>query len=94
MTLYFHGPQIGGIGFWEGLSLYEICARLTNVPELHWTLHSGECAGLIERKFNSFLIPCYFILYISMLATLLRLCIWRCYYINKRQNMSEKYVSK
>jgi hypothetical protein len=75
MTLYFNGPQVGGYGFWEGLSYYEICAQLTGVGSHHWLQNGDECAGLVERKFAAFLVSCYFVAYLLFLQAVVRACV-------------------
>lgn len=57
-TLYFFGPSLYGVGFWEGRAPSEICAALTGVVAAVWERPAAalECVELIERKYYAFLI--------------------------------------
>lgn len=66
--LYFHGPQVFGIGFWQGMSLEQICAHLTNerAPSSFWSktpLNRSVCQQMVENQFHSFLILVLSVLY-------------------------------
>jgi hypothetical protein len=59
--LYFRGPSLDGYGFWESLPPEEICTRLTNVDAHFWVSSESAraaCDGLIERKFDAFMVGC------------------------------------
>lgn len=68
--LYFNGPSMWGIGFWEGKNYEEICSHLTNVQSSFW-LHSFEkqemCLNIIEKKYNAFSISLLIIIYFIFL---------------------------
>lgn len=53
-TLYLHGPNIAGYGFWANRLPEDICAELTSVSSAHWTKESALCHQLIEDHFESF----------------------------------------
>ena len=65
-TLYFYGPRIGNVGFWNGKFPQDICAQLTSVPSYTWTQKNLdlECFDLLDKNFNSFYISILFIFYI------------------------------
>mgnify|MGYP000738782864 CR=1 FL=1 len=50
-NLYFEGPTILGIGFWEKLPHKDICSRLTGVSATFWDKNeaSRECKELLTR---------------------------------------------
>lgn len=68
--LYFHGPQIRtlGIGFWEGQSMEQICAQLTNgyTDGAFWQ-HSSQstemCRDIVQRRYQSFVLTVLLCLY-------------------------------
>lgn len=49
--LYLHGPSFGGIGFWNGISIYTICSQKTTLLPEFWKSHSTECIQLISKHF-------------------------------------------
>lgn len=69
--LYFHGPQIRtlGIGFWEGQSMEQICAQLTNgyTDSTFWQ-HSSQshdqCRDIVQRRYQSFVLTILVCLYL------------------------------
>lgn len=65
-TLYFNGPRVGNVGFWNGKFPQDICAQLTSVPSYTWTQKNLdlECFDLLEKNFNSFYISILFVFYI------------------------------
>lgn len=54
--VYIRGPQIKGVGFWQGINPEDICSTLSSVPASHWSKHTGECDSLIDRKVEAFFI--------------------------------------
>jgi hypothetical protein len=66
--LYFAGPQLyGAIGFWGGREPEDICAELTNVGAHFWAEHTDQCAGLLDKQFNAFLIAIETFVYLFLL---------------------------
>ena len=49
--LYLHGPAC--LGFYEGLPITEVCARLTNVDETVWKMVPHACDGLVDNKVHA-----------------------------------------
>ena len=79
LALYLNGPQLNGFGFWEGLSLAEICARLTGVESRMWDSNMDMCQDLVQRKFGAFLISCYFAMYVVVMLTVLQVSLKSCW---------------
>lgn len=69
LTLYLHGPRLGGYGWYQGMAYSAICAEITNVPEEHWKENSATCIALIGRRFEGFLVAVYFIGYSLLLVS-------------------------
>jgi hypothetical protein len=67
--LYIHGPSLNGWLFYEGRSIDEICADLTNVPNQHWLLNISECKSLISRKLTAIIVFIYFMVYMMIIFT-------------------------
>lgn len=73
--LYFFGPDLKSlgiinVGFWNGLTNSEICAKLTSIPESHWDQNSETCNERIDRQFMAFVIIIEFSLYICTMIYL------------------------
>lgn len=54
--LYIYGPQIGGIGFWQGRTPEQICAQLSPSNEAFWGRNPDECHQIISRHFYSWVV--------------------------------------
>lgn len=55
--LYFHGPTLGGYGFWGGVNPADACAQLTGISATVWLdspTQALQCDALLDRKFTSF----------------------------------------
>lgn len=52
--LYFHGPNLYGVGFWESMKNTTICAQLTEQSEILWLQNPTECAAMIQRKYDAY----------------------------------------
>lgn len=65
-NLYFDGPTILGVGFWEKLPQKDICSRLTGVSATFWDKAdaSKECKDLVSRKFDTFIVGAFTVGYI------------------------------
>ena len=65
-TLYFDGPTILGIGFWEKLPQRDICSRLTGVSATFWDKSDAahECSALVSRKFETFIVGAFTLSYV------------------------------
>lgn len=75
--IYIHGPNIGPIGFWSGMTFHQICAKITNMndPDF-WNLteeNSKRCQILILQHFHSFWILGIGIIYFLLLSIILKL---------------------
>ena len=61
-ALYFHGPALGGVGFWQGAADVDACAQMTGTPSTMWRVHgaqgdfvaSMDCVLLREQRFLAF----------------------------------------
>jgi len=56
-VLYFHGPNLWGYGFWQGVAPADACATLTGTGADMWTMTletAAACEDLLERHFLSF----------------------------------------
>ena len=53
-ALFRDGPA--WLGAWEGRSDHDVCAAATGTASDVWIRNSAECAGLIEARFNSWVI--------------------------------------
>lgn len=52
--LYFSGPVFMGVGFWNRMSLTQICATQTNLAADYWQLHLADCTTMVEELFQTF----------------------------------------
>lgn len=69
--LYRNGPSVWGIGFWGGQSYETICSQITSTDAQFWAQHVGECYGIIQRRFDGFLIMVYVpVFYLLLAATI------------------------
>ena len=80
--LYFSGPQVWGIGFWQGRSIEQICQEITQsgavVNPSFWSanpLNHAVCEALVLARFHAFLV---LILVLAYFASLLFL-VWLLY---------------
>jgi hypothetical protein len=87
-TLYFEGPTILGIGFWEKLPKKDICSRLTGVSATFWDKldSSQECTELVERKFDTFIVGSFTIAYIWFTYKLVSYLLFRLFVIKPVTN--------
>jgi hypothetical protein len=62
--LYRSGPQfalpsvLGGfsVGFWEGASQHDVCARVTSHDASFWSQHPAECASIYRKKEDGYVL--------------------------------------
>lgn len=52
--IYFKGPKLHGIGFWEGSHNSTICARLTSTNERTWLTNPEQCSEIVQNNYNSY----------------------------------------
>lgn len=53
--LYLLGPSINNnIGFWQGKSLIDICAEITQTSSVFWQNHPSQCFTIVENRFFGF----------------------------------------
>jgi hypothetical protein len=78
-TLYFEGPTILGVGFWEKLPKKDICSRLTGVSATFWDKLESfqECTELVERKFDTFIVGAFTVAYIWFTYKLISYLLFR-----------------
>lgn len=84
--LYFHGPDniVFGLGFWQGVSQSEICAKIKNTSERTWEKLPQECELLTDQLFQSFLVTIETLLWfylliqiLFLLPTVMSALVWR-----------------
>lgn len=87
-TLYFDGPTILGIGFWEKLPAKDICSRLTGVSATFWDKYDSlkECKDLVDRKFDTFIVGTFTISYIWFTYKLISYLLFRLFVIRPITN--------
>ena len=69
--MYFDGPTVLGVGFWEKLPEKDICSRLTGVSATFWTQNEDECNNLVSRKFDTFIVGAFSFAYIWLAYTVI-----------------------
>jgi len=76
--LYFFGPSIYNVGFWNGRHQTEICQQISGYNQIFWSQHWFECYELTEERFVAFKTTIEVVLYFTMLfhgvLALLRQC--------------------
>lgn len=80
-TLYFHGPNIRGYGFWGGIADSDMCAQLTSVSSLMWDSQAAACRDLLERNFAAFYTAVLSALYAWLVFKLLQCLLFRYAYM-------------
>ena len=73
-VLYWHGPTLGGYGFWGGMKPADVCAMNTGVPSSHWFSNHGTCVDLSERYFTAFFVAMHALGVSSVLMYLVVRC--------------------
>jgi hypothetical protein len=86
--LYFEGPTILGVGFWEKLPKKDICSRLTGVSATFWDKLDSfqECTELVERKFDTFIVGAFTVAYIWFTYKLVSYLLFRLFVIKPVTN--------
>lgn len=54
--IYLHGPSLYGFGMWDGLTMADVCGRMTQIPVSKWTQNpymQEFCRMLIVERFES-----------------------------------------
>ena len=95
-VLYFHGPRLGGYGFQEGVSSESVCEKYTSVRSDFWKGSDDaitECAVIMERKFNAFLVGSVALFVIGMFLQYLHIMSTR-YAIYPRLKKIDDDISK
>lgn len=64
LIIYFHGPEIYNMGFWNGRSNVDICTRITNLTPEFWQTLPDQCDRLVYDRFISFCRQCSYIVWI------------------------------
>lgn len=81
LRVYLDGPDVLGVGFWAGQDQSQVCSHLTKVPSDHWDKHPYECEELIHKRFHSYVILLYVLLYFGLMCSLygcLLIKMWTC----------------
>ena len=66
--LFFHGPSIMGVGFWQGKSPTDMCAELTTFASDFWAAHPAECDQIVHQHLRTFLVSVETALYSTLLV--------------------------
>ncbi len=64
LIIYFHGPEIYNIGFWNGRSNIDICTRVTNLTPEFWLNLPDQCDRVVHDKFITFCQQCSYTVWI------------------------------
>lgn len=76
--LYIQGPQVYGVGCWEGQSPSMICSQMTGQSESFWDKNRILCDAMIDTKFLSYLTMvetcAYFYILGNMITFLGKVC--------------------
>lgn len=86
--LYFDGPTIMGVGFWEKLPQKDICSRLTGVSATFWdkTDASKECKDLVSRKFETFIVGAFTLAYVWVIYKVFSYVLFRVFVLRPITN--------
>lgn len=57
--IYFKGPNLKGLGFWEGKENTVICSELTSVSEQVWLENQFACDEIVDKNYESFKVLVY-----------------------------------
>lgn len=71
-NLYLNGPEVFGVGFWQGKKTSEICHSVTSYTEVFWKKNTDQCAEIVQQKFQSFFITVQTVIYFFLLYHLLK----------------------
>ena len=63
--MYFMGPSLMGLGFWNGYSVRQICIETSKMTPEFWEAHNTDCIELVNNKF---------IFFMKIITTLLTQC--------------------
>lgn len=78
--LYLYGPDLNGIGFWQGRTPAAICAHLTPNTEAFWERNLDECQDMIATRFHSGIVLLETVVYFLILFRLMWLSVrWCCH---------------
>jgi hypothetical protein len=59
-ALYFYGPAVGSVGFWQGAADVDACAQMTGTNSNMWRTASGaatlDCIALREQRYTAFVV--------------------------------------
>jgi len=86
--LYFDGPTVMGVGFWEKLPQKDICSRLTGVSATFWdkTDASKECKDLVSRKFETFIVGAFTLAYVWVIYKVFSYVLFRVFVLRPITN--------
>jgi len=62
-TLYFNGPSVYNIGFWQGLPDEDICATITKTSADIWRQVPKKCTEILWQHFGGFHVAVLSLLY-------------------------------
>ena len=85
LQLYLNSPAAFQLGGWHGMSMEQICGRLTGQSEFLWSTHSIECEELVMQRFSSFTKTSQSILYFWVVYQAIRLaCECASFWVRRR----------
>jgi hypothetical protein len=95
-NLYFDGPTILGVGFWEKLPQKDICSRLTGVSATFWDKNDAsiECEDLLIRKFDTFLVGLSTFSYMWIMYKIISFTIFKVFVITPIANELKQELKK
>jgi hypothetical protein len=70
--LYIHGPNIFGVGFWQGRELSAICAEISgpHVTQSFWAANPYDCEQMIGKRVDTFIVNVKLFLYAYIILRL------------------------
>jgi len=95
-NLYFDGPTVLGVGFWEKLPQKDICSRLTGVSATFWDKAdaSEECKDLLSRKFDTFIVGAFTLGYIWVIYKVFSYVLFRVFVLRPITNEIKEEMRK
>jgi hypothetical protein len=90
-VLYFKGPAFHGLGFWEGIAMEDMCAKISpGTSSQFWILNTYHCEVLMQQRFYAFLTAIQFFVYVFYLYRMLSWLSFRVFIINPTLNRLER----
>ena len=94
--LYFDGPTVMGIGFWEKLPSKDICSHITGVSATFWEHGDAfdECHTLVSRKFDTFVVGVCAVLYVWSLYRAISYILFHVFVLRPITNEIKSEITK